>query len=130
MDPDINYRKYLLGYFIDRDFSVSAVNSEKNGLLLLNNEKFDVAIIDFCFRGKLTETICEAIRDRFNGTSLILMCGHQSPDTENKARRFSPAFYFVKPLIIDDLYAVVLRAIEVQLRKQQQVFHEIQGLTL
>jgi DNA-binding NtrC family response regulator len=127
VDPDTNYRKYLLEYFTQRDFSVSAVNSEKNGMLLLNMEKFDIAIIDFCFRKKPAEAICTAIRDRFSATTLILTCSHQTPDAENKARRFSPAFYFVKPLIIEDLYAVVLRAIEVRLRKQQQVFHEMQG---
>jgi len=48
------------------------------------------------------------------------MCGHQSPEIELKAREFAPAFYFVKPLNLDDLYAVVLRVCEIKLRKQQQ----------
>jgi len=121
VEGDVDNKNRLVRFFAERDFSMTAVNSEENGLLLMKYIHFDVAIVEFCENGKPADTICKEIRDHADKTGLILMCSHQSPDIERKARQFAPAFYFVKPVNLDDLYAVVLRLFEIKWKKQQQV---------
>jgi DNA-binding response OmpR family regulator len=120
VEGDVEHKNQLVRYFTEREYSTTAVNNEENGILLLNYETFDVAIVEFCQNGKNAHEICRLLRAQADKTALIIMCSRQSPQVERQARQYAPAFYFVKPLNIEDLYAVVLRVYEIKWRKQQQ----------
>ncbi len=45
-------------------------------------------------------------------TAIIVMSDKQTADIEMSIRQHSPAYFFIKPFPVDNLYAVVLRIIE------------------
>ncbi|MGB7567043.1 MAG: response regulator [Chitinivibrionales bacterium] len=122
-DNDQNWRDRLSGYFIEREFMVTSVENQDKACAVLKNFHFDIAIIEYCQNGRPADKLCKAIRDKSSTTALILTCKHQTPEAEEKARLHSPAFYFVKPFNIEELYAVVLRVLEIKYRKEQQFSH-------
>jgi DNA-binding NtrC family response regulator len=101
-------------YFSEREFTVCSAERTEEAIALLDTIKVDIAIVEYCRNDVAAERLCESVRQHGRDTELILMCGRQSSDTEKSARRFAPAFYFVKPFNVDDLYAVVLRIVEKQ----------------
>jgi DNA-binding response OmpR family regulator len=123
VDNDRNWRDRLSDFFIEREFMVTSVENQNQAFAALKNFHFDVAIIEYCQNGRPADKLCGAIRGNSSATALILTCKHQTSGAEEKARLHSPAFYFVKPFNIEELYAVVLRVLEIKFRKEQQFSH-------
>ncbi|MDD5675127.1 MAG: response regulator [Chitinivibrionales bacterium] len=121
VDTDKPHAEFLVRYFSEREFLVCSVEKTNEAEELLATKQIDIAIVEYCPGGPAAEKLCETVRRLGKDTELILMCGRQSSATEKSARRFAPAFYFVKPFNVDDLYAVVLRIAEKQALNQKNI---------
>jgi len=114
VDDDVRFGKHLVSYFKRRGLYARTVSRPDVARRLIAAMKPTVTIIAY---SEQVENLCASIRRSGNPTEIILTCGHHSGKTELKARRLSPAFFFVKPFNEDDLFAVVLRILEMQSQK-------------
>jgi DNA-binding NtrC family response regulator len=117
VDDKARFGTKLVSYFKRRDVYARYVNDPVIAKHLIVAMNPAVIILEFCAFEKQASAFCSFIRNSGCEAEIILMCGCATPEAERKARRLSPAFYFVKPFNEDDLFAVVLRILEMQNRK-------------
>jgi DNA-binding NtrC family response regulator len=118
VDDDAQFGRRLVEYFKRRDVYARFVAGTNVARHLITAMNPAVAIVEYCNLENKVEKLCAFIRRLECPTEIILMCGCSSKAAEKKARRLSPAFYFVKPFNEDDMYAVVLRILEKRYRSE------------
>lgn len=118
VDNDAHFGRGLVEYFKRRELYARFVDGTNVARHLITVMSPAVAIIEYCNLEHQVEKLCAFIRRSECPTEIILMCGRCSKETEKKARRLSPAFYFAKPFNEDDMYAVVLRILEKRYRSE------------
>jgi DNA-binding NtrC family response regulator len=116
-DSDVAFRDSLALFLAENGLKPTVISDMEPALAALAHDHFDIAVIEFC-NPLYREHIRSAVMHRSNGTAIILTCGRHSTEAERSARALSPAFYFVKPIEVNDLYAVVLRLIEMKYRQR------------
>jgi DNA-binding NtrC family response regulator len=114
VDDDTRFGKRLVTYFKRRELYARTVSGPNVARHLIAAMKPAIVIISY---SEQVEALCACIRRSVSPTEIILTCDHHSGKTEQKARRLSPAFFFSKPFNEDDLFAVVLRILEIQNQK-------------
>jgi DNA-binding NtrC family response regulator len=117
IDEDVRFGNRLAGYFKRREIYARTVNGPNVTKHLIATMNPAVAIVEYTGNSKQVENLCAFIRRMCCTTEIILTCNHRSSKIELKARRLSPAFFFDKPFNNDDLFAVVLRILEMQSQK-------------
>ncbi len=116
-NPDDSFRRELSAVLRDRGFEVTALSGDDRTVLeRIREGSVDIAIIEYGLISGSKEFF-EALLRRPRGTEIILTCRQPSVRIERAARSLSPAFYFVKPIGINDVYSVVLRIIETKYRR-------------
>ena len=130
VDGSETYREFLLEFFNKRDFSATGCVSHAAAQSLIAKQRFDVAVVDYFIGGTSGEEFCASLVASSSGqTALIVMSDRQTPDIERRIRGYAPAYYFVKPFAMDNLYAVVLKIIEFRDKKKLQMAnHESMAL--
>jgi DNA-binding response OmpR family regulator len=118
VEGDDNYRSYLVDFFSAREFRSVGCGSYKEALKCVEQSRFDIVIADYFIGSESGRDFC----DRFGKlqgweTSLIITSDAQSTEIERCVRSHAPDFYFVKPFVIDNLYAVVLRIVQARDKK-------------
>jgi DNA-binding NtrC family response regulator len=111
VDSDPTFRENVIQFFSEHDISVCAYNRTDEALPALFSGNFSSAVIEFCDPASRT-LLAPLFSHDTAAASVVLTCSQHSMALERAARSLSPAFYFVKPFDINDLYAVVLRIIE------------------
>jgi DNA-binding response OmpR family regulator len=113
IEKDREYREYLTGFFSAREFAVTGCADYGEAQQAVAEKRFDVAIVDYSCGNDGGEDFCKRLMRRYRGeTALVIMSDCQASDIELAVRQHGPAFYFVKPFPVDNLYAVVLRIFE------------------
>ena len=125
VDGCTEYREYLVDFFRKRDFEAKGCATYKEAQTLLAAAKFDVVVIDYFIIGSIDDDLAATIAAGWqNDTAIIIMSDQQTPAIERRIRQMGPAFYFVKPFAVDNLYAVVLKIFDFRdkkyLRKKKQ----------
>lgn len=107
------YRNFLSDFFNTRDFAVTACSTYNDASHLAIKRRFDIAVVDYFIGHSNGKDLCiELLYGLNQKTSLIITSDQQTPQIEREIRMLAPAFYFVKPFSIDNLYAVVLKIFE------------------
>ena len=86
--------------------SVDTAATPQEAIALVNNEKYDVAIVDLRLTGILGKEgldIVHQIKNIRPETSLIMVTGYGDPEVMQEAFRIGVDFYFEKPVPIDVL---------------------------
>ena len=117
-----DFREYLSSYFSQRDFTVLCCTDFAAAERAISRQKFDVVIVDFFAGAQDGGPFCTHLAEAHSG-GLIITSDQQSSEIECRIRSSSPAFYFVKPYSMDNLYAVVLKICE-SLSKKQLNIHQ------
>jgi DNA-binding NtrC family response regulator len=116
-DSDKSFSDSLAGFLMENEMKPTKIADMEAALCSLAKDHFDIAIIEFC-NPLYREHVKSSLMHRSNGTVVILTCNRYSAETERAARSLSPAFYFVKPIEPNDLFAVILRLSEMKNRKE------------
>ena len=110
-DSDTAFMDSVADFFTSRRFAVSTFCDFAEAVESLIRDHYDIAIVEFC-DPRVRKILCAGLPLRTPGIALVLTCGRYSHELEILARTLGPAFFFVKPFEISDLYAVVVRLIE------------------
>jgi DNA-binding response OmpR family regulator len=110
VDGDETYRKFLVDFFKARDFFAFGCASYKDAEKYTAGKRFDIAIVDYFIGKDCANKFCTFLAARYqHETALVITSDTQSTAIELDIRGHSPDFFFIKPVAIDNLYAVILR---------------------
>ncbi|MBD3320219.1 MAG: response regulator [Chitinivibrionales bacterium] len=117
-DDDSSCRQALAGFLNENGYEVVTVADGDSACAELSENQYDLFIAEFHIQGKPCSSIVTELKERGIDIRLIIMTGDTSKSTEFGARRLSPLFFFVKPINLPDLKAVIDRALEMDSSKQ------------
>jgi DNA-binding NtrC family response regulator len=113
VDGNDEYRESIVDYFRKREFDATGLGNYEKAIVLVAERKFDIAIVDYFIGRDSGSALCEAITSRGQGgTALIVTSEVQSTDIELSIRAHAPAIFLIKPVPVDNLYAVALKIVE------------------
>ncbi len=96
---------------LDHNFKVVELPSAEEALLEAQRATFDLAIVDVRLPGMNGLELMRRVRVSRPEAQCIVVTGNPTPEAEREARKLNPVGFFVKPLNIDELTAVVLNAL-------------------
>jgi DNA-binding NtrC family response regulator len=102
---------YILDSFsrvlIKRGFEVETAETGKQALEKLKQVQFDVALIDVCLPDMEGTDLLEKAKKELEKTVKIMLTGHPSVKTSDKATYEGADTYIVKPIKMDELISVI-----------------------
>ena len=92
---------------------VSVAESGDRALEILTDEAFEIVITDLRMPGKVDGLkLLEVVKERKLDTEVILVTAFESADTALSAMKFGAYDYLTKPFKVDEISAVIARALE------------------
>lgn len=124
LDDDKTFRSLLVDLFTGQGYEVVSVVTGEDALCKIQEERFDLATIDFNLPGWVNGIdFLKELKSISPDTEVILLTGHVSMETADEALRHGAFRYYVKPLHhIDaflDLVAQALESYRLKRRKQR-----------
>ena len=90
-----------------RGFEVETAETGKQALEKLKQGQFDVALIDVCLPDMEGTDLLEKAKKELEKTVKIMLTGHPSVKTSEKATYEGADTYIVKPIKMDELISVI-----------------------
>jgi DNA-binding response OmpR family regulator len=113
VDGDDDFRSFLLDFFKKREFEATGCADFEQAGKLVMKKKYDVVVVDYFIGNKSAGSLCDTIVANYqNSSALIITSDTQSNAIELSIRQHAPAFFFVKPFAVDNLYAVALKILQ------------------
>lgn len=114
VDDEIVFTKNMSKLLVDRGYRVTAVNSGDAAIKALEEDDFDVVVLDLKMPGMDGITTLREIKKLGLFTETLILTGHGSIDTALEAIKIGAYDYLTKPCEIDELVEKIEGA---QLRK-------------
>ncbi len=108
-----------LGYALGKDFSISMAGNLLEANHHLENDFFDLVLLDLKFGEISGLEILEQIKARAPETLVVMMTAHGSIQTSIEAMKKGAYDYIMKPLEITQLKALLGKALEYKLLKEK-----------
>lgn len=103
----------------------SVAEDGQRAIELLRQEEFDLVLTDLRMKGQDGLAVLAVAKELWPSTEVVVITGYASVDTAVEAMRRGAYHYIAKPYKIDELRAVVEKALEKnQLRKEIQELRE------
>jgi len=97
----------------DREtYEVTTVNDGENALSILDQQTFDVVVLDIRMPGMSGLDVLLRIKETKPATKVIMMTAYGSPDIKEKAKARGSLFYIEKPFEIEQLRGLILKALK------------------
>ena len=93
-----------------RDIEAHGVTSSLDALRKLEDEKFDVVVLDVRMPDIGGLDVLRRFRDKYPNLQVVLMSGHGSIENKEEGERLGAFAYLQKPVEIEDLVDVIHRA--------------------
>lgn len=117
IDDDPAYRTILRGFIEEKGHTVIEAEGANAGLKVFLQEKIDLVISDLMMPEKSGMELLQEIRDIQADALVIMVTGYPTVETATAAMKAGAYDFLVKPVEIDQLAAVMRRALStVELR--------------
>ncbi len=127
IDDEKNIRATLSGILEDADYEVRAVESAENGMSLLREMVFEVALVDVKLPGMDGMTFLEAARQLAPDMDIIMISGHSGISTAVQAVKAGAYDFCEKPLSLPKILISIQNISEKRrLVRQSQEFSDDQ----
>ena len=103
VDDELVFTSNMSKLLNSRGYRVTAVNSGDSAISTLEEEKFDVVVLDLKMPGMDGITTLKEIKKLGLFTETLILTGHGSIDTAMEAMRLGAYDYLTKPCEIDEL---------------------------
>lgn len=107
IDDDTYILKSFSSVLAKRGFEVDTVETGKQPLEKLKQGSFDLALIDICLPDMEGTDLLEHAKKELEKTVKIMLTGHPSAKTSEKATFEGADTYIVKPIKMDELISVI-----------------------
>ena len=112
IDDEENIRNGLAANFEMEDYNVRTASNGKQGLEIISKGDIDLVITDLRMDGISGEEVLRRVATETPGIPVIVLTGHGSIDGAVNAMRNGAYDFLTKPLNLDQLNAIVKRALE------------------
>ena len=94
-----------------RGFEAVAVQTGKAALEQIQNNPFDVVVLDIKLKGEDGVEVMKHIKQIKSNLPVILLTGHMSKETNEEGLKAGAIDYIIKPINIDDLIVKLREAV-------------------
>lgn len=109
-----------LAHIIAKDGHTVRVAADGQGAIdILNKEEIDLVLTDLCMPGKDGMAVLEEAKRLWPAIEVVVITGHASVDTAVEAMRKGAYHYVAKPFKINELRAIVDKALEKNLLRRE-----------
>jgi len=112
VDDDVSVRTTFSSILRQEGYRVTAVKNGYEAIMAINEESFDLALVDLRMPGLDGIEVLEKIKTRRPQTQVIIYTGYGSVTTAVEAMRKGAADYLNKPFFPDELKAGVKKGLE------------------
>ncbi|MFA5857551.1 MAG: ATP-binding protein [Elusimicrobiota bacterium] len=124
IEDDVNVSDFCFDALTGEGYEVEVVSSGENGLALLQDKPYNLALVDLHLPGGMDGIqILKEIRIKFPHTAVIIFSGVGKIEIAVESMRLGAYDYITKPFSVDELRFVVDRCLE-----QQRLHTEVGGL--
>ncbi|PKN63634.1 MAG: response regulator [Deltaproteobacteria bacterium HGW-Deltaproteobacteria-15] len=120
VDDEAVFTKNMSKLLTNRGYHVTAVNSGDNAIRSLQEQGFDVIVLDLKMPGMDGIATLKEIKKLGLFTQTLILTGHGSIDTALEAIKLGAYDYLTKPCEIDELVTKIEGAWEKKDRAEQQ----------
>lgn len=112
VDDEELFRQTLAERLKNRGFDAHEACGGKECLKLMEDEHFDVVLLDLKMAEVSGLEVLKLIKERWPDAEVIMLTGHASPDTGIQVLRLGALDYLLKPAPIDELERKIHQAVE------------------
>ena len=112
IDDEENIRNGLASNFEMEDYTVRTASNGRQGLELVSKGDIDLVVTDLRMDGISGEEVLRRVTTETPGIPVIVLTGHGSIDAAVDAMKNGAYDFLTKPLNLDQLNAIVKRALE------------------
>ena len=113
VDDEVDFLETLVNRLRRRKMEVRGVTSGEEALKLLEEEPFDVVLLDIKMpRGMDGIEVLRAIKKRQPTVEVLLLTGHASVETSIEGMKLGAFDYLLKPMRLEDLLKKLAAAFE------------------
>jgi DNA-binding NtrC family response regulator len=120
VDDEVAFTNSLSRLLLVRGYEVKAVNDGKEALRVLGEAPFDAVVLDLKMPGMDGITTLEEIQQLGLFTRTIILTGHGTPETPEKARKMGAHDFLNKPFDLKELLASIEDALKKKTRVETQ----------
>jgi two-component system response regulator AtoC len=125
IDDEANMRHMLATVLKKADYLVDAASDGSAGLKMIEQTRYDFILCDIKMPNMGGMEFLEAVRDKLNGTTVIMMSAYGSIDTAIGAMKLGAYDYISKPFKTDEVYLTLKKAEERErLKKENRLLKE------
>jgi two-component system nitrogen regulation response regulator NtrX len=112
IDDEKAIRETLSEILSDEGYGVTAVASGEEGLRRLQEERWDLVLLDVWLKDRDGLSVLEAAEGRVRDVPVVMISGHASIETAVKAVRLGAYDFLEKPLALERVLITAQKAIE------------------
>jgi DNA-binding NtrC family response regulator len=116
VDDEVDFTRSLSQVLMFRGYEVKAVDNGREALRVLGEGSFDAVVLDLKMPGMDGITTLEEIRQLGLFAQTIILTGHGTEETAEKARNMGAYDFLSKPCPLDDLLASIEGALKKKIR--------------
>jgi len=121
VDDEPDFLETIVKRLRKRQMEVAGVGSGKEAIELLQEQSFDVAILDVRMPGMDGIETLREIRKRSPLTEVILLTGHGSVESGIQGMQLGAFDYVIKPADIEDIIEKVNQAAERKMLHEERI---------
>jgi nitrogen regulation protein NR(I) len=121
IDDDESVRDLLHAFFKDQGFDVTTAINGKEGLEILQNEHFDLFIVDLVMPEMSGIDLLKSVANFNIDTPSIVITAFATVTTAVEAMKLGAFDYITKPFSLDELMIVVKRCLEISRLKKENI---------
>ena len=119
IDDEANMRHMLSMVLKKANYLVDSASDGRAGLKMIEQAQYDFILCDIKMPNMGGMEFLEAVRDKLNGTTVIMMSAYGSIDTAIGAMKLGAYDYISKPFKTDEVYLTLKKAEERERLKKE-----------
>jgi DNA-binding NtrC family response regulator len=121
IDDEESIRELLTDFLEGKGFEIVSASDGESGLKLLNEDKFDLFLLDLMMPGiSGLDVLREAASKKINVPSIVITA-HATVQTAVEAIKLGAFEYITKPFNLEELYLAVTKALDVSVLQEENV---------
>jgi len=118
VDDEIDFLQAIAERLTLKDFDVTAASTGRDALASVENDFFDVAVVDFRMPGMNGTQVLKALKEKHKYLEIIMLTGHATIDSAVECTKLGAFQYLEKPYDFEKLVEVIKAAYEARLKKK------------
>jgi len=118
VDDEVNFLNSIAQRLEMRDFDVTRASNGNEAIQSVNNDKFDIALLDLKMPGMDGKQVLEILKREHKYIEVIILTGHGSLESAVECTKLGAFGYLPKPYELDKLLDILKDAYETRMKKK------------